>query len=50
MAGDLTTDPFRLGGNGYLLDQIPTVAMAQVMQRVFDGDRIVLPRAGKGYV
>jgi hypothetical protein len=44
------TDFFRLGGGGYLLDQIPSLAMAKVMQRIWGGDRVVLPRAGKGYV
>ena len=46
---DFSVDPFRLGGLGYLLDQIPTPAMARVMQRLYDGDRIVLARVGKGY-
>jgi hypothetical protein len=41
-------DPYRLGG-GYLLDQIPTIAMGQVLQRLADGDWIVLARANKGY-
>jgi hypothetical protein len=50
MSGDFTLDPFRLDGSGYLLDQVPTPAMAQVMQRIWDGDRVVLPRADKGYV
>jgi hypothetical protein len=47
--GDFMFDPFRLGGSGYLLDQVPTPAMAQVMQRISEGDRVVLPRAGKGW-
>ena len=46
---DLSFDPFRLGGLGYLLNQIPTSTMAKVMQQLYDGDRIVLARVGKGY-
>ena len=46
---DFSYDPFRLGGLGYLLDQIPTPAMARVMQQLYAGDRIVLARVGKGY-
>jgi hypothetical protein len=49
MLGDFTVDPFRLSGHGYLLDQIPTPAMAKVMQQIWDGDRIVRSQRGDGY-
>ena len=46
---DSSHDPFRSKHLGYLLDKIPTPAMAGVMQRLYAGDRIVLARVGKGF-
>ena len=44
---DQVDDGSHLGG--YVLDQIPTPAMAKVLQRLANGDRIVIARLGAGY-
>jgi hypothetical protein len=42
-------DPYRLHGSGYLLDQDPDTRMGPALQRMDDGDRIVLAKVGRGY-